>query len=73
MIRLNFLLHLRFDLFEIIGRDAVGEIHVIVKTVFHRRPGGELCLRPDLKNGGGKYMRGRMAETFEIGHRRALF
>jgi len=61
MIRLNFLFHLGLDLFEIIGRNAVRKIYIVIKAVLHRRPCGELRFRPDFQNGRRKYVRRRMA------------
>ena len=48
MVRFDLLFHLRLDLFEIVGRNAVRKIDIVIKTVFHRRPGSELRFRPDL-------------------------
>ncbi len=48
MIRFDLLFHLGFDFLEIIGRNAVRKIDVVIETVFHRRPGRELRFRPNL-------------------------
>ena len=48
MVCFDLLLHLRLDLLEILRRNAVRKIDVVIKAVLHRRPGGELRLRPDL-------------------------
>ena len=53
---------------EILGRDAVRQIDVIIKAVLDRRTGGELRFRPDPQNGRGKHVRSRMADAFEIRH-----
>ena len=47
MVRFDFVFHLGLDLFEIIGRDAVGKIHIVIKAVLHRRARSELRFRPD--------------------------
>ena len=52
MVRLDLLLHLGLDFLEIFGRDAMRQFDVVIKTVLHRRPGGELRFRPDFQNGG---------------------
>ena len=68
VVRLDLLLHLRLDLREILRRDAVRQIHVVVKPVLDRRPGGELGVRPEPQNGGGHDVRGGMADAFQLGH-----
>ncbi len=50
MIRFDFVFHLSLDLFKIVGRDAVGKIHIVVKAVLHRRARSELCFRPDFED-----------------------
>ena len=72
MIRFDLVFHLGLDLFEIIGRDAVWKIHIVIKAVLHRRPCGELRFRPDFQNRCRKYVRRRMTKTFDIRHCRAL-
>ena len=47
MVRFDFVFHLGLDLFEIIRRDAVGKIDIVIKAVLHRRPRSELRFRPD--------------------------
>ena len=47
MIRFDLLFHLRLDLFEIVRRNAVRKIDIVIKAVLHRRPGGELRFRPN--------------------------
>ncbi len=47
MIRFDFVFHLSLDLFEILGRDAVGKIHIVIKAVVHWWPGSELRFRPE--------------------------
>ena len=73
MVRLDLLFHLRLDFLEILGRDAVRQIDVVIKTVFDRRPGGELRFRPDFQDRRRKDMRSRMTKTFEVRHLLALF
>ena len=68
MVRFDLLFHLRLDLLEILGRNAVRKIDVVIKAVLDRRPGGELRFRPDFQNGRGEDMRRRMAKPFEVRH-----
>ena len=72
MVRFDLLLHLRLDLLEILRRNAVRKIDIVIKTVLDRRPGGELRFRPDFQNRRRQDMRGRMTQTFDVGHLRAL-
>ena len=72
VVRLDLLLHLGLDLLEILRRDAVLQIHVVIKSVFDRRTGGELRLGPEPQNGGGHDVRGGMADAFQLGHLRAV-
>ena len=72
MVRLDLLLHLRLDLLEIVGRDAMRQLDVVIETVLHRRPGGELRIGPDFQNGRGQDVRGGMAEALDVGHLGAL-
>ena len=73
MVRFDLLLHLRLDLLEIVGRDAVRQIDVVIKAVLDRRPGSELRFRPDPQDRRRQDVRRRMTETLEVGHLRALF
>ena len=73
VVRLDLLLHLLLDLREILRRDAVRQIDVVIEAVLDRRPGGELRLRPDAQDGRGQHMRGGMADALEVGHLVALF
>ena len=72
VVRLDLFLHLLFDLREVFRRDAMLQLHVVVKPVLHRRPGGKLRVRPQPQNGRGHHVGGRMPEPFELGHLRAL-
>ncbi len=72
VVRLDLLFHLRLDLLEILRRDAVRQIDVVIKSVFDRRPGGELRLGPEPQDGGGQHVRGGMADAFQLGHLRAV-
>ena len=73
MVRLNLLFHLRLDFLEVLRRNAVRKIDVVIKTVFYRRPGGELRFRPDFQDRRRKDMGSRMTKTFEVRHLLALF
>ena len=54
------LLHLRFDLPEIVGRQRAREVEVVVETVFHRRPEAELRAGKELEHRAGHDMCGRV-------------
>ena len=73
MVGFDLLLHLGFNLREILRRDTVRKINVVVKTVLDRGTGGELCFRPDFQDRGGQHVRRRVAETLDVRHLRALF
>ena len=73
VVRLDLLFHLLLDLREILGRDAVRQIDVVVKAVFDRRPGGKLRVRPDAQDGRRQHMRAGVAQPLEVGHLVALF
>ena len=68
MVRFDLLFHLRLDLLEILRRNAVRKIDIVIKTVLDRRPGGELRFRPDFQDRRGQDVRGRMTQTFDVGH-----
>src|SRR5437879_5253388 len=72
MVCVDLLFHFRLDFLEIVGRDAVGKIDIVIKTVLYRRPGGELRFRPDFQNRRGEYMRRRVTQALDVGHRGAL-
>ena len=72
MVGFDLFFHLGFDLLEIFGRDAVGQLDVVVEAVLDRWSGGKLRFRPDLQNGGGENVRGGMAEPLQVGHLGAL-
>ena len=72
VVRFRLLLHLGFDLREVVGRDAVRQFDVVVEAVLDRRTGGELRFRPDLEDGRGQDVRGGMAQPLDVGHLRAL-
>src|SRR4029450_1235706 len=46
MVFFDFLFHLGLDFFEILGRDAMRQLDIIVEAVLDRRSGGELRFRP---------------------------
>src|SRR5439155_20824757 len=68
MIRFDLLFHLGFDFFEVLRRNSVLKINVVVETVLHWRSCGELCSRPDFQNGRRQYVRRRMTQTFNVRH-----
>ena len=68
VVRLDLLFHLRLDLREILRRDAVRQFHVVIKSVFDRRAGGELGVGPEPQDGGGHDVGGGMPDAFQLGH-----
>src|SRR5207237_10059286 len=72
MVRLYLLFHLRLDLLEIVWRNAVGQIDIIIETILDRRPGGELRLGPYLQDRSREDVRRGMAQTFDVRHLHAL-
>jgi len=72
MVGFDLLLHLALDLLEILRRNAVRKIDIVVETVFDRRSGRELRFRPDFQDGRGQDMCRRMTQTFDVGHLGAL-
>ena len=69
MVCFDFLLHLRLDLLEIVRRNPVRKIDIVIKSVIDWWPGCELRLRPDFQNGRRQDMRSRMPQTFDVCHR----
>ena len=64
-VRRGDLLHLRFDLLEILGRERPLEREVVVEAVLDHRADGHLRLRVDSLHGHGEQVRGRMADDVE--------
>ena len=62
MVRFDLLFHLRLDLLEVFGRNAVRQFDVVIESVLDRRPGGELRFRPDFQNRRREDMRRRMTQ-----------
>ena len=73
MVGLDLAFHILLDAGEILRRDAVGELEVVVKSVFHWRTCRELGLGPDFQNCRGKHMGGGVADAFEFSHGMAGF
>src|SRR5207253_8776462 len=46
MVRFDLLFHFRLDLLEIIRRNAVRKVKIVIKTVLHGRSRSELGFRP---------------------------
>jgi hypothetical protein len=68
MVGLDFLFHLSLDFLEILRRDAVRQVHVVIETILDGRAAGELRVGPEAEDGGGQDMRAGVAESFQIGH-----
>ncbi len=72
VVRLGLLFHLGLDFREILGRDAVRQVDVVIEAVLDRRAGGELRFRPKSQDGGGENVRGGMADPLQFRHWRTL-
>ena len=72
MVCFDFLFHLGLDFLEVLGRNAVRQLDIVVKAVLDRRSGGKLSLRPEAQDGGRQNMGAGMAEPFQLGHWRTL-
>src|SRR5205809_4249277 len=70
MVGFDLFFHLRLDFLEIVWRNPVRKINIVIKTILYGRPCSELCLRPNLQDCGRKYVRRRMPEPFDIRHLR---
>ena len=57
--------HLRLDAPEVVGRDRLGELEVVVEAVGDRRPDRDLRVRPQVQHGLRHDMRGRVAQDGE--------
>ena len=68
LVLLRHLAHLRLDLLEIIRRDPVLHVEVIIEAIFDRRPVGELGIRPDSEDSRRHHVSCGMAEPFQIRH-----
>src|SRR5438552_14075450 len=71
MVGLDLFLHLCLDLLEIVRRDPVRKIEIVIETVFDRRPSGELRFRPDFQDRRREYMRRGVTQPLEVSHLRA--
>src|SRR5438093_8372167 len=65
-VALHDLLHLRFDLAEVVGCERARQIEVVVEAVGHRRAEPELGPRKELENGACHHVRGRMPQRVEL-------
>ena len=68
MVRFDLLFHLGLDFLEILGRDAVRQLDIVIEAVLDRRPGGELRFGPEPQDGGRQNMGAGMADPFQLGH-----
>ncbi len=68
MIGFDLFLHLLLDLLEIVRRNPVRELDVVIEPVLDRWSGCELRVGPDFQNRSGQNVSGRMPQTFNIGH-----
>ena len=72
MIGFDLFLHLLLDFREILGRDAVRKLDVVIKAVLDRRAGGELGVGPEAQDGGGEHVGAGMPDALQFGHLRAV-
>ena len=68
MVGLDFLFHLGLDFLEVLRRDAMAQLDIVIKTVFDGGTGGELGLGPKAEDGGGQDMGAGMADALQLGH-----
>src|SRR5437870_2071456 len=57
MIGFDLLPHLGLDFFEILWRNAMGQLDIVIKAVLDRRPGSKLRLGPDAQDRGREHVR----------------
>ena len=63
--------HLFFDLHEVLSREGMVEVEVVVEPVVGRRPDIELGLRKQAEHGGTQHMGGGVTDLLEGSHLRA--
>ncbi len=68
LVLLDHLFHFLLDFRKILRRDAVREFHVVIKSVLHRRAGGELGVGPELGDGRGQDVRAGMSNALQVRH-----
>ena len=73
LVFLHHFFHLLLNAFKILCADAVVQLHVVIKTVIHGRPAGQLGIRPEAANGRSQNVRAGVAQPFQIRHLLAFF
>ena len=68
VVRLDLLFHLLLDPREVLRRDPVRQIDVVIEAVVDRRTGGKLRFRPNAQDGRGQHMRAGVTESFDVSH-----
>src|SRR5262249_24435918 len=68
MVGFDLFLHLLLDFREILGRDPVLQIHIVVEPVFNRRTVGELGVGPEPRDGGRHDVGAGMANPLQLAH-----
>ena len=73
LVFLHHFFHFRFNAFKVFRADAVVQLHVVIKTVFHGGTARQLGIRPDAANGRSQNVRAGVAQAFQIRHLVAFF
>ena len=73
LVFLHHFFHLLLNAFKVLCADAVVQLHVVIKTVIHGRPAGQLGIRPEAANGRSQNVRAGVAQPFQIRHLLAFF
>ncbi len=68
MVGFDLLFHLLLDLREILGGDAMREVHVVIEAVLDGRAGGELGFGPEAEDSGGHDVGAGVADALQFGH-----
>src|SRR5439155_23089721 len=68
MVRLNLLFHLLFDLREILGRNAMRQLQIVIESGLDRRAGSKLCFGPNPEYGRGHDVGARVADALQLRH-----
>jgi hypothetical protein len=63
--------HLLLDLHQVLGREAMGEVEVVVEAGVGGRPDVQLGLREEAEDGGPQHVGGGVTELLEGSHLRA--
>ena len=68
MVGFDLFFHFRLDLLEILRRNSMRKINIVIKTVLYWRSCGELRFRPEFQDRRCKYVRRGVPQTLNVGH-----